>query len=170
MKSQKIWLNLIRVVLAIMLVFWMIIIFCYSAASGSESGQVSHGVTETIIDITYPNFPTLPIEKQESIFAFMHTFIRKSAHFINFFILGILSYSFILTFKLKKLLVFIISSSFCLIYAISDELHQLFVPNRGAQIKDVLIDFSGALIGILLEILIIFIYLKIKNKSQKITQ
>lgn len=35
-----------------------------------------------------------------------------------------------------------------IIYAVSDEFHQLFVPGRGAQLKDVLIDCAGAAIGI----------------------
>ena len=36
----------------------------------------------------------------------------------------------------------------CVLYAISDEVHQLFVPGRGAQVKDVLIDSAGAIVGV----------------------
>jgi len=36
----------------------------------------------------------------------------------------------------------------CVGYAISDEIHQIFVPGRGPQIKDVLIDSGGAAVGI----------------------
>lgn len=36
----------------------------------------------------------------------------------------------------------------CVLYAISDEVHQSFVPGRGAQVKDVLIDSAGAIVGI----------------------
>ena len=43
---------------------------------------------------------------------------------------------------------FIFSLMFCILYAISDELHQLFVPGRGAQVKDVLIDSFGSFVGI----------------------
>jgi VanZ family protein len=39
---------------------------------------------------------------------------------------------------------------FVAIYAASDEIHQVFVPNREGRIADVLIDTSGALIGMLL--------------------
>ena len=38
---------------------------------------------------------------------------------------------------------------FCLLYAASDEIHQIF-SNRGASVKDVMIDFAGAVTGILL--------------------
>jgi VanZ family protein len=37
---------------------------------------------------------------------------------------------------------------FCVLYAVSDEVHQLFVPGRGAQVTDVLIDNAGAFVGI----------------------
>ncbi|WP_243096886.1 VanZ family protein [Thermohalobacter berrensis] len=43
---------------------------------------------------------------------------------------------------------FIFSFVFCILYAISDEVHQLFVPGRDAQITDVMIDSAGAFIGI----------------------
>jgi VanZ family protein len=38
----------------------------------------------------------------------------------------------------------------CLLYAAGDEFHQSFIPGRGPQIRDVCIDFAGALTGILL--------------------
>ena len=37
----------------------------------------------------------------------------------------------------------------CVLYAISDGVHQLFVPGRGGQVKDVLIDSAGTISGIL---------------------
>ena len=40
-----------------------------------------------------------------------------------------------------------IALGFCILYAASDEIHQLFVPGRGAQFRDVMIDFSGAILG-----------------------
>lgn len=43
---------------------------------------------------------------------------------------------------------FLFSLVFCILYAISDEVHQVFVPGRGAQVTDVLIDSFGAFIGI----------------------
>ena len=42
----------------------------------------------------------------------------------------------------------------CVLYAISDEVHQLFVPGRGAQVKDVFIDSAGAIVGVGLYLII----------------
>ena len=47
-----------------------------------------------------------------------------------------------------------ISTLLCLMYAITDELHQIFVPGRVASIWDVLIDTMGAAFGVLLFMLI----------------
>ena len=35
-----------------------------------------------------------------------------------------------------------------LVYAASDEIHQLYVPGRAGQFRDVLIDSAGVLLGI----------------------
>lgn len=42
----------------------------------------------------------------------------------------------------------IFSLLICILYAISDEIHQVFVPGREAQVKDVIIDSGGAAVGI----------------------
>lgn len=37
----------------------------------------------------------------------------------------------------------------CILYAISDEIHQMFVPGRGAQGRDIVIDSVGSVVGII---------------------
>lgn len=44
----------------------------------------------------------------------------------------------------------LISTLFCIIYALSDEIHQLFVFGRSGELKDVLIDTIGSFLGIIL--------------------
>lgn len=41
---------------------------------------------------------------------------------------------------------FIIPIAFATLYGISDEIHQIFVPNRSFEIADILVDFLGATI------------------------
>ena len=48
--------------------------------------------------------------------------------------------------KAKYLIVVLIIS---VIYAISDEFHQLFIPGRSGSISDIIIDLSGILFSIL---------------------
>ena len=74
--------------------------------------------------------------------------LRKNAHFFMYLVLGL----FIII-ALGKIgvtrsrgceLAFLI----CVLYAISDEVHQFFIEGRGPQVKDVLIDSAGAFVGI----------------------
>ena len=60
-------------------------------------------------------------------------------------------------FKLEKR--WYIALVFCFFYAVSDEVHQLFIPRRSFQITDILIDTIGASIA--------FIPIILKNKFRK---
>ena len=75
-------------------------------------------------------------------------FIRKLAHFTEFMILGILAkVNYEGYYKTNTILYPLL---FSMLYACSDELHQLFVPGRFCAFKDVMIDSSGAFVGIAL--------------------
>ncbi|HOG23302.1 MAG TPA: VanZ family protein [Candidatus Omnitrophota bacterium] len=70
--------------------------------------------------------------------------LRKIAHVTEFFILSYLLYrAFATSFSLKKGLLFFCVGGLCLLYAISDELHQSFVPTRSPAFIDVMIDSLG---------------------------
>jgi len=36
----------------------------------------------------------------------------------------------------------------CSLYAVTDEIHQLFVPGRSGELRDVMIDSIAALVGV----------------------
>ncbi len=76
--------------------------------------------------------------------------VRKNAHFFIYLTLAI-SLRFALRknriIGMKRILLVI---GICLCFAISDEFHQLFVSGRGAQVKDVFIDSSGAIVGLVI--------------------
>ncbi|OOE14457.1 VanZ family protein [Fictibacillus arsenicus] len=92
---------------------------------------------------------------------FIEFFIRKAAHFSMYFGLGFLIYRALSLSILNKRLVFIPSWVITILYAISDEIHQGFTPNRSPHIEDVMIDAIGGLFGIILAWLI---YKKIRTK------
>lgn len=90
--------------------------------------------------------------------------VRKSAHIIAYFTLGTwaLLTAIAYRFRLKKAAM--ISLLVVVVYAISDEIHQLFVPGRSGQWSDVLLDSIAGVIGISLTTLIIH---KVFTKSTK---
>ena len=149
----------------VLLVLWMGFIFSMSCENAEESSNTS-GQTIKVVLSTVPEFEKQPEEVKVNIIEELQFIVRKSAHFIGYMILGILASGLILYYgniNKKYLLAFLI----CVIYAISDEIHQLFVPGRAGQVRDVLIDSAGSLLGII--IVMAFVKLLIKfNKKHKI--
>ena len=68
------------------------------------------------------------------------------------FILVLVFNNFNINFREK----FIYSLFIVLIIAVSDEFYQMHVPGRSSLVSDVIIDFSGAIIGSLTSTLIIY--------------
>lgn len=128
-------------------ILWMIIIFMFSAQPASDSNHLSVGFTEAIIDALGKVLPiNIEISTVNNIVGKLNHLIRKLAHFTVYMILGVLVSRALIRSKIAK--VFLISFLICALYAASDEFHQLFVPGRGGQLKDVLIDSGGAVFGI----------------------
>lgn len=124
---------------------WMGLIFYLSHQSANESSQLSGGVVAFVLHILHTIIP-----QSIEVSAF-HTFIRKGAHFFAYFILGILIYR-ALWGRWKN---FFMALFIAFLYAVSDEVHQLFIPGRSGEFRDVLIDSAGAATGILLYILLL---------------
>ena len=128
---------------------WMILIFSLSAQPAADSNGLSRGLTKIIIGIIGR---ILPLDVQtssvNSFISQLNYFVRKFAHFSAYMILAVLvSAAFVKNgFKAHKVLIF--AFAVCVLYAASDEIHQLFVPGRGSQLKDVIIDSAGSLVGI----------------------
>lgn len=140
-----------RIISFMILVLWMGVIFSFSAKVATESGAQSSGVVRLIEDFLEKIFPKARNISAEEWHSF-EILLRKTAHGVIYFVLGILCANFIASCAVHRKTV--ISAAICLIYAISDEIHQVFVPGRSGQISDVIIDFSGSIIGIYLFILI----------------
>ena len=72
--------------------------------------------------------------------------LRKIAHFVEYFILVFLLFrAFKGSLNAGTFNSYIYSSTLSLGFAVSDEIHQLFVPGRTGCVRDVLIDAAGIL-------------------------
>jgi VanZ family protein len=94
-------------------------------------------------------FPRMAEKKIEEI----HYIVRKTAHFIEYALLGFLSWRIVHfdpafgSFSLRRQCWFVLL--FCMLYASTDEFHQSFVPTRQPAVPDVLLDTCGAGFGLL---------------------
>lgn len=134
-----------KVLSYVVVVLWMGVIFFFSSQPAVDSKELSTGVTEILISVVEAVAPDSDFFMEN-----VHHFIRKNAHFFIYFILGILVLRALRLSKIQGKKGIVLALAICIVYAISDELHQLFVPGRGAQVKDVFIDSTGALVGIIL--------------------
>ncbi len=78
----------------------------------------------------------------------VHAAIRKSAHFIEYLVLGALTLRALLLQGTARARATVVAILLGALFAASDELHQAFVPTRTAAIGDVLIDAAGVVAGV----------------------
>ena len=116
------------------------VIFWFSAQSGDDSGEISYGMAERIE-------PMLGLDTNIWYYLYcLNMLLRKLAHFGIFFALGVGLYG---TLDCQdRLPPAPAAAAIGILYSISDELHQSFVPGRVAKVLDVAIDTAGVVAGI----------------------
>lgn len=127
----------------------MAAIFWFSAQPSAQSSQMSGGITEEVIAAFLPGYHSWSADVQENVYNIVETVIRKSGHFLIYALLGALCMFSASRFLKKRWQQLTVSLGVCVLYAVSDELHQLFVPGRSCEFRDVFIDTGGAVLGIL---------------------
>lgn len=127
-----------KIIKTLLFVSWLILIYSLSAETGDQSGSLSNGILLSIAKL-------LKISDTKAFVDTFGFFIRKLAHFSEYFILYILTYECFKEYNCPKLIV--VSVLFCVLYASFDEFHQLFVDGRCGQLSDVVIDSSGSIVS-----------------------
>ncbi len=168
MKSRLIKISKYRVLFMLLSVLCMITIFIFSTENSDDSSETSGRFVKIVTAIFYPDFSEYTVSKQTEILDNLQFIIRKLAHFSIYTALGTclsLSCGTHTFFSSKTL----ISLAGGILYAVSDEIHQYFVPGRSCELRDVTIDTGGVFTGLLISLIIIKIYLKIKKRHEKNT-
>ncbi len=147
-KSRKIYVAVAWVLVAIC----MGIIFYLSAQNGEESSDLSGSFVTALLEFFHLNMD--------------EELLRTIAHCLEFTGLSLLIFNAVYsTWEIKLTPVI----AFCgtVAYAITDEIHQIFVPERAFQISDILVDSTGALIGVSASFIILKIILFVKERRNK---
>lgn len=154
----------IKIIGIIFIFIWMVSIFAFSGQVGTESSGTSKKVTEFIVQLVSDK----SIEENEELIGNLDKVIRKLAHYTIYTLGGILIYNYANTTDKSKKEKILYSIAFGAGYAITDELHQFFVPGRSARIFDVGIDTLGVITGVLLYLVIIKIIQKWRSTQVKV--
>lgn len=152
----------------------LILQMCFIFIMSSFGHNSSDAQSNLFVDFIAQNFPHVRHGLENNLISLstLIFLVRKTAHFTEYAILGALFYLNLIQFPklnshIKKLLLPIL---FSFLYAITDELHQIFVPGRSAQFRDVLIDTLGASFGCLLIHTLLTLFTKLKSNSKSKTQ
>lgn len=137
----------------LLVVGYMGIIFYLSHQPASDSNELSTNVTVIIVETVekMTNGPSVSLGELNHI-------IRKNTHFFAYFGLALLLFK-ALSVSFRKWNMYVISWLIATLYAATDEFHQLYVPGRGGQVTDVLIDSSGAALAMIC----VFIFHKLRR-------
>ena len=140
------------------------LIFFFSAKPAVQSAKMSTSVGKNDRESGGTGIWKSGATRNQDAFAKKIDFaVRKSAHACEYAALSVL---FFVNYKKKsrkiKQIVGMSALSTAL-YAVTDEIHQLFVPGRSGQITDVILDSCGGLIGAVLSAIILYLIRKRKK-------
>lgn len=140
-----------KIILYILIILWMTLIFSFSNQKADDSTKLSDGVIEKTIGNIYKMTHKNVDEEKLSEIKTKYTHItRKTAHFTIYMILGLLVGLLLKEYNIDTKKAILYGILICMCYAISDEIHQIFVSGRSGEIRDILIDTCGSTIGIFL--------------------
>ena len=150
-KRTKILLSLLPVL------FIFVLIFVFSSFDATGSSAQSSVIVKFIKKNIFPDLSKLRNKTDIRIVNDTISFIiRKSAHMSVYMLLGFFSFASLWFIK-KKNARYFSAVAVGLIYAISDEIHQMYVPGRSCEFRDVCIDTCGAAIGAAICLVIVLI-------------
>ena len=127
------------------------VIFWLSSRTAVESAQQSGSILQYLIEIFGDNI-------------FTDFIVRKLAHFLEF--TGLCLLMNIALYQTRKRKSFISATLLTSLYAVTDEVHQLFVEGRACRITDWVIDTCGAILGtIAFAVIMLLISKVLKSKN-----
>ena len=136
---------------------WYRVIWGFSAQNADISGALSDRLLWRLMDLLSPAFSAGDFQAQNTAVELLSFVERKAAHMFLYFILVMLLWLAIAPLVHGRRRQMAASAVLCAILASLDECHQLLVPGRSGQVRDVFIDLTGAIIALALSELLLWI-------------
>lgn len=133
-------------------------IFYMSSQNSQQSTNVSFGIIERLSSAVNCIFGFSP---DFHWMKYAEKILRKSAHFIVYTLFGGFLMYTLCRFKKPSLNIWAAAVIMTACYAATDEFHQTFVPGRSGELRDIMIDTSGGILGSG----IVFLFLKLAFKD-----
>ena len=143
-------------------------IFFFSAQNAEDSSDSSGRVAALILRLVTdaePDDPDFQIKVDQ-----ISGVVRKLAHFTEYLLFGFFlllhMHHAVYTCRRRLFVQWAAAAATGILYAVTDELHQLLVSGRAAQATDVLIDSSGVIAGTAAFLLLLFLLGKISHRTK----
>lgn len=150
-KKTAPWQTALRIILFILVIACAATIFYLS----SQVAEDSNGTSYSLLDF-------LGLSKE------LNSIIRETAHGIEYLGFAALICAFLRSMDIEVLKSIIFSVLIGIAYAVTDEIHQIFVPGRAFELFDICIDSAGAAIGaLLMTAFIAVIFRKSRKRKNK---
>ena len=129
----------------------MCIIFTFSEQDGATSSDLSFRVGVKVFTVVSEVMDKdWSREHIEDLSRKSQYYIRKTAHFTEYFALGVTVAFPLYVYGLRGIWLVLCAGGFCIGFAALDEYHQSFTAGRSPQKKDVFIDSCGVMVGVIL--------------------
>ena len=134
-----------RAIYAIFVISILIIIYTFSSQSSSDSNKLSKSIINGSIEI-YKVVSHKEVNNMTVINKY-NVYLRKIAHFTEFFLLAIFIFLLLDTTNINKKT--IICILVCFAFACLDEVHQYYNGSRDPRMLDVIIDTCGSITSLI---------------------
>lgn len=155
-----------KTIYLVLAVLWAAVIFSFSARNADESTKDSRKAGELICSIFVPGFSDMTEESQYEMAGEIDYPVRKLAHAAEYAVLGMLLAGAVYGTGRKRYYNLIVPYIAGTLYAVTDELHQYFVPGRSCRLADIFMDSIGVLSGTVISFVIIKIHHKLHGCRQ----
>ena len=143
----------------------MLFIFSNSTKDAPTSSQQSDKVVDAVRPPAEIILPIINVEPSDSNIV---SIVRKSAHFLEFALLGCLAFWTVRLWTRKKLLCLALPFGFSAVTALIDETIQLTSPGRAWQLQDIFVDVAGASSGMLFAFICVLFCMLVKKRRKKL--
>lgn len=138
-------IHVYRAVLMLLTAALMALIFGFSSQDRDESGGMSGRIALPVTQFIASFRDSITEAEMADLYEDVDNAIRKCAHFAEYGCLGVLLFLILDSYGCRKGWIPWLAAT---LYAVTDEIHQLYSPGRSCQVKDILVDSLGALTGV----------------------
>ncbi len=152
-----------RAILWVITLCVMVMMFGFSAQDQTQSGSLSAKISAPLTSWIARQQGGLDAQDYQQLYKQVDWYVRKTAHFSEYALLGMLLTLLLDAYRLRWRWV---SWLICTAYAATDEIHQLFSDGRTGRWQDVMIDSAGALTGLLVVLLLLHLWQQKRQKNE----